>query len=62
MTPKRPQKETEKQSDMFRVELEDLVNLEHSLVRLAEQIPWGQFDDAFDPLYCMDNGRPAIAG
>lgn len=61
MTPKRPPQESEKQSDMFRVELEGLVNLEHSLVRLAEQIPWEQFDEAFDPLYCTDNGRPAIA-
>jgi len=61
MTPKRPPQETEKQSDMFRVELEDLVNLEHPLVRLAKQIPWEQFDEAFDPLYCAGTGRPAIA-
>lgn len=61
MTPKRPPLETEKQSDMFRVELEDLLNLEHPLVRLAQKIPWEQFDEAFDSLYCTDNGRPAIA-
>lgn len=61
MTPKRPPKETEKQSNMFRVELEDLVNLDHPMVRLADLIPWQQFDDAFEPLYCTDNGRPAIS-
>lgn len=61
MTPKRVPQETEKQTDMFRVELEDLVNLGHPLVCLAAQIPWDQFDEAFDPLYCPDTGRPAIA-
>jgi IS5 family transposase len=61
MIPKRPPQESEKQSDMFRVELEDLVNLDHPLARLADQIPWKQFDEAFDPLYCPDTGRPAIA-
>jgi transposase, IS5 family len=61
MTPKRPPQETEKQPDMFRVELEDLVNLQHPLVRLADQIPWKQFEEAFDPLYCPEAGRPAIA-
>jgi len=46
---------------MFRVELEDLVSLEHPLVRLSRQIPWEQFDKEFDPLYCQSFGRPAIA-
>jgi IS5 family transposase len=60
MKPKKPPRETEKQIDMFKVELEDLVDTKHPLVKLAGQIPWADFDEALEPLWCPDRGRPAI--
>ena len=38
---------------------EDILNQKHPLYVLAQEIDWGQFDEAFLPLYCLDNGRPA---
>jgi len=57
MTPKKPPNE-EKQGELFRVELEDLVDKRHPMIRLAGQIPRKDFDEAFEPMYCPDNGRP----
>jgi len=59
MKPKRPPIESEKQLDMFKVELEELVDKSHPLVKLADKIAWEDFDAAFDPLYSLDTGRPA---
>ncbi len=39
--------------------LEDTLNPRHPLYRLANKINWQRFEDAFSPLYCSDNGRPA---
>ena len=61
MLPKKPQSETEKQGELFRIELIDLVNRNHPLVILSQQIPWEDFNSAFEPLYCPDNGRSGIA-
>ena len=60
MIPRKPQCDTEKQGDLFRIELIDLVDKRHPLVILAGQIPWKDFDEAFQPLYCPDNGRAGI--
>src|SRR6218665_1027616 len=43
----------------FFVLLEDLATRKHPLFILANQINWQQFEDAFSPLYCANNGRPA---
>jgi len=40
--------------------LEDTINQKHPLYILAKEIKWEQFEEAFQPLYCMDNGRPAL--
>jgi len=32
----------------------------YPLFILAEEINWQQFEDAFSPLYCSNNGRPAL--
>ena len=37
----------------------DQLNQKHPLFVLAGQIDWQSFQDAFAPLYCPDNGRPA---
>lgn len=38
--------------------LSDMLNQSHPLYKLADEIDWNKFDDAFEPLYCHDNGRP----
>jgi transposase, IS5 family len=38
---------------------EDLLNTHHPLFILANTINWQIFEDAFLPLYCAGNGRPA---
>lgn len=54
-------KKTEKRSQisMF-FSLKDTLDQKHPLFILAEKINWQQFEDAFSPLYCSDNGRPAL--
>lgn len=39
--------------------LQDQLNQRHPLYQLANMINWQLFEDAFSPLYCADNGRPA---
>jgi len=46
--------------DLFRAELQQILNLAHPLCRLAEAIDWSVFEEAFGPLYCVDKGRPGL--
>ncbi len=39
--------------------LDDLLNQQHPLHKLSHKINWSVFEEAFTPLYCPDNGRPA---
>lgn len=39
--------------------LADTLNRNHPLYILANEVDWKQFEVAFEPLYCPDNGRPA---
>ena len=39
--------------------LDDLLNQQHPLYKLSHKIHWCVFENAFMPLYCSDNGRPA---
>jgi len=39
--------------------LEDSLNQRHPLYILANKIDWQMFEQAFSPLYCLDNGCPA---
>lgn len=50
---------TDPQRDLFRIELQYLVDRRHPLVQLADQIQWSEFDSVFAPLFCADNGRAA---
>jgi len=36
------------------------LDMAHPLVRLAEVMPWEALAQDFGPLYCADNGRPAV--
>ena len=51
-------KRTSKQLSMFS-SLEDMLSHEHPLFQLSNKINWKRFENAFSPLYCSTNGRPA---
>jgi transposase, IS5 family len=58
MRPKQPT--AEPQDDLFRARLENLVDRQHPLVRLAGLIDWGRFETEFGPLYTDAIGRPGL--
>jgi hypothetical protein len=45
---------------LFQSRLDQQLNPDHPLVLLADLIQWQRFDEAFAPLYCPDNGAPAL--
>lgn len=47
------------QDDMFRNRLENMIDMRHSLVKLADAIDWEVFDREFGALYQSKVGRPA---
>ena len=51
-------KRTSKQLSIFS-SLEDMLSHEHPLFQLSNKINWECFENAFSPLYCSTNGRPA---
>jgi len=51
-------KPTTKQLELFRTPLKKIINLCHPLCKLGATIQWQEFDTAFGPLYCENNGRP----
>jgi IS5 family transposase len=60
MKPKRAPVEN-RQRDLFRVELERIVDPSHSLIKLSTAVDWATLDNAFGASYCPDTGRPAIS-
>jgi len=57
----KPQKiEHDPQMDLFKPELNRIINNRHPLAQLAGQIDWAMFDEKFS-LHFSDEGRPAIA-
>ena len=57
----KPQKiKHEPQGELFKIELNRIVDPQHPLVRLAHQIDWNAFDQKFERHFA-DEGRPAIA-
>ena len=49
------------QGDLFRVMLRDVVDRKHPLVILANSINWDFIEKKLAPLFCTNNGRPALA-
>ena len=43
--------------DLFRARLDQIINMRHELVQLAERIDWDWLDRDIAPLYA-ENGRP----
>ena len=54
----KPSKQSRGDKDLFRERLDAIIDLRHPLVRLADLVPWSDFDDAFGKLY-KPVGRPA---
>lgn len=52
------QKKPKNQSSFF-FTFSDTLNQKHPLYILTNRVDWTVFDEAFEPLYCPDNGRPA---
>lgn len=56
----KPQKiKRDPQRELFKIELNRIVDGQHSLVKLAHQIDWAAFDRKFETHF-SDEGRPAI--
>ncbi len=47
------------QIDIFSIPIEQIIDLSHSLCKLANEIDWQRLDVQFGKFYCPDNGRPA---
>lgn len=47
------------QGDLFRIELDRIVDSSHPLVRLGKEVDWARLVEVFGETYCEDNGRPA---
>jgi IS5 family transposase len=60
MKPKRPPVE-ERQGELFRVELTNMIDTEHGLVKLAKAVAWDRLEEMFGATYCEDNGRPGVS-
>ncbi len=59
MKPRKPTQE-EPQGELFRIELEQLIDTNHPLVKSAAVMDWAKFDKAFDRLFDDQTGRPPI--
>ena len=58
---KSPDCEAQGEPRMKKTELARLVNAEHPLVKLAQQIDWRSFDEQFGVSYSAQTGRPGIS-
>jgi IS5 family transposase len=56
MRPKQPNKT--RQDDLFRSRLDQIFNMKHELVTLADRIDWDWLDDQLADCF-SDKGRPA---
>src|SRR5918995_1015896 len=48
------------QRDLFRARLDQIVDLDHSLVKLARAIDWSFLEERFGAVYTDDPGRPPL--
>src|SRR5829696_6025388 len=49
------------QTDLFRARLDQFVDLQHPLAKLARTIDWGFLEERFGAVYTDDPGRPPLA-
>jgi IS5 family transposase len=60
MKPKNPPPSELSQLQLFQARLDSQLNADHPLFLLAGLIDWDRFDDTYAPLFCEDNGAPAL--
>lgn len=48
------------QQNLFKTRLTELINMEHQLVKLAQEISWDKMESEFAKLF-SESGRPSIA-
>ena len=60
MSKPRERRETGQQ-DLFRSRLDQIINMSHELVRLAQAIDWSHFEDRFGAVYSDGPGMPPLA-
>jgi IS5 family transposase len=51
----------DRQRDLFRSELANIIDSSHGLVKLAKAVDWERLDQVFGSTFCPDNGRPGIS-
>ena len=51
----------DRQRDLFRIELTQIIDTSHALVKLAEAVDWDRFEEVFGTTYCPDDGRSGIS-
>ena len=56
----KPKSQVVDQGDLFRSRLDQMLNRQHPLFVLADQIDWSVFDKEFGSLYVEKIGRPAL--
>jgi hypothetical protein len=49
------------EQDLFRSRLDQVINMNHALVKLARTIDWGFLEEKFGAVYKDGAGQPAIA-
>ena len=52
---------SDSQQDLFRSQLKNMINSNHSLVKLSKVVNWDQLDKTFGATFCPEVGRPAIS-
>jgi transposase, IS5 family len=50
----------DRQDDLFRPALRDIINLQHPLVRLGEEVDWGFLDQRFSSVCRVGPGQPPL--
>jgi IS5 family transposase len=60
MKPRNPGESEPSTLKLFQARLNSQLHPDHPLVRLAERVDWDRFDQAYAPLFCPDNGAPAL--
>ena len=51
----------DRQRDLFRAALDNIIDPSHGLVKLSKVVEWNRLDDFFGSTYCSDNGRPGVS-
>ena len=49
-------------ADLFRSRLENIIDMRHELMRLADAIAWSFFEDAFEAFYSEEVGPASRPG